>query len=294
MKSYLEGTDILGAAWGTPAVIDDPDWGKPVVVAGRGGPRGGGPRGGGGPRPSLPASRPVAPWRGIPGQWRPELDWDVVDVDDVELLRCVEFDAKGNCLKYVPADLVDVNGDVIGFVDIQQSQRKMNELKAVTVGIAQPLLRGGMDAIDGAIRTSKAKGLPNAKQLDNVRWKLVWHRDNLAKFADRNAPYVDANDLKKWVMQAFIEANATEEGALYLEQIWTAMWVEIETELAKMPQWLRDQTSKVVENVTGLPVWGWALIGVGVVAAAAGAVYAILNSRAGAVVAGHVARRYIP
>lgn len=183
---------------------------------------------------------------------------------------------------------------VLGYIDIAQSQRRMNELKVVTVGVAQALLTGGFEAIDGAIRTAKDKKLPNLKTLDNARWKLIWHRDNLAKFGDRNAPYKDANDLKKWVMQAFIEANTVEEGALYIDSAWTRMWNEISVEIAKLPQKAREEASKAVQNITGLPVWGWALVGVGGLALVGGILYAVLNSRAGAAVAGVAARRYIP
>lgn len=189
----------------------------------------------------------------------------------------------------------DVLGqEVLGFIDIQQSQRQMNDLKAVTVGVAQALLKGGYDAINGAIRRAQEKGLPLASSRDKVLGKLNWHRDNLGKFADRMAPYPSANDLKTWVMQAFIETNAVEEGSLYADQAWAQMWNEISTELAKMPQKIREETAKVIANVTGIPVWGWALVATGGLVLIGGVLYAIINSRAGATVAGIAAKRYIP
>lgn len=182
---------------------------------------------------------------------------------------------------------------VLGYIDIAQSQRRMNELKTVTIGVAQALLTGGFEAIDGAIRTAKDKKLPNLKTLDNARWKLIWHRDNLAKFGDRNAPYKDANDLKKWVMQAFIEANAVEEGALYIDSAWTRMWNEISAEIAKLPQKVREEASKAVQNITGLPVWGWIALSAGALLLVGGVIYAVLNSRSGAAISGAVARKYL-
>lgn len=222
---------------------------------------------------------------------------DCMGADDVG----VPFydDAPDIGVPYVMGDDEDVLGmehqfaHILGYIDIQQSQRRMNELKVVTVGVAQALITGGFEAVDGAIKTAAAKKLPNQKTLDNVRWKLIWHRDNLAKFGDRNAPYPDANDLKKWVMQSFIEANATEEGALYIDSAWTRMWNEISAEIAKLPQKVRDEASKAVQNITGLPVWAWALVGVGGLLAVGGIIYAIINSRAGAAVAGVAARKYL-
>jgi hypothetical protein len=287
MNDYLLGTDILGAAWGEPAFIDDADWGHPVVVqqienevlghGGRGGRGHGGPRGG----------APRVQRSGFRG-WGPGYV-----VDDMVDVACTRWDADGNCLEYSAVDVLGDDITVLGYIDIQQAQRQMNSLKAVTIGVAQVLLKGGFEAIDGAIRTAQSKKLPNLKTLENMRGKLIWHRDNLGKFGDRNAPYRDANDLKRWVVDAYVQANGVEEGALYIDQAWTTMWNEISSELAKIPQKFRDEAANAVQNITGLPVWAWGLVAGGVLVLIGGVVYMLANSKAGAAVAGIAAKTYM-
>jgi hypothetical protein len=190
-------------------------------------------------------------------------------------------------------------GELLGFIDIQASQRQMDGLKAITVGVARALLDGGQRAIAGAIAGAKQPwykpDLPGDAARKNVEGHLKWHQDEIAKAgANEIAPYPPGPDLKNYVMRAFVEANAVEEGAAYLSAAWVAMWAEIATELAKIPaevrQAIADAANYVVQSVTGLPLWAWSLIiagGVGVVGYGA---YRVLAGPAG----GAVARHYLP
>jgi hypothetical protein len=195
-----------------------------------------------------------------------------------------------------------LGGDVIGLFDIQAEQKQMNALKPVTVRVAHALLAGGQTAINGAIAAAKQPfykaDLPGATARDNVMWKLKWHEATLAPLTgDPNRLYSAGEDLKKWTMQAFIEANAVQEGAAYLEQAWTQMWVEIGQALAAIPAEVRQALIKAasgaVQAVTGLPLWAWGAIAVGGTAALGFIAYKFANTRAGGAVGGVVARRYI-
>ncbi len=189
---------------------------------------------------------------------------------------------------------------VIGMFDIGNAQRNMNDLKPVTIEIARILLRGGQDAINGAINGAKQpwykSDLPGETSRKEVAGKLQWHADNLTKFSASSPTmvYPSGDDLKKWVMQAYIEANAVEEGAAYLDDSWQKMWNEISSKLKAMPRAALSASGDVVETVTGVPVWAWALGGVGVVTLLGFAIYKLANSQTGATIAGVAARRYLP
>lgn len=198
---------------------------------------------------------------------------------------------------------VDIlGGNVIGFVDIAAEQKQMNALKPVTVRVAHALLKGGQLAINGAITGAKQPwykaDLPGATARDNVFWKLKWHEQSLAELppGDPNRLYAPGEDLKKWTMQSFIEGNAVEEGAAYLDQAWTTMWKEIGDAIAALPaearKALASATSGVVESITGLPLWAWAGIAVGGTAALGYLLYKFANTKAGAAAAGAATRRF--
>ena len=195
-----------------------------------------------------------------------------------------------------------LGGELVGMIDIADAQRKMNALKPVTVRVAKALLRGGQEAIEGALKGAKRPfyqaDLPGGTARDNVKWKLKWHADHIAPVAgDPNRLYDAGDDLKKWTMQAFVEANAVEEGAAYLDEAWSAMWAEIGAALAALPAEVRQALAKAVsgtvEAVTGLPLWAWGLIAAGGTALLGFAAYKIANTRAGGAVAGVAARRWI-
>jgi hypothetical protein len=129
---------------------------------------------------------------------------------------------------------------------------------------------------------------------ENVAAHLQWHADKLSMMQwgiPSDYVYDSGEDLKKWTMQAYIEANAAEEGAAYLEQSWNAMLAEIQQKLAAIPKAVRDAAlaaaSGAFEAVTGVPLWAIILGGVAV-AGIGGYVYYK------AVVLQSPARRWLP
>lgn len=191
--------------------------------------------------------------------------------------------------------------EVLGMFDIQAAQKKMNALpKQITVRMAQALLKGGLEAIDGAIALAKQKNLPGGTARNNVAAHLHWHGEKILTMVggSPNAFYDPGQDLAQWTMRAFVEANAAEEGAAYLDAAWTQMWVEIAKAIEALPKQIRDAVMKTaggfIEGVTGLPVWAWLLIIVGGTALvgyiAVKLIGAAANTKAGAAF-GHVAAR---
>lgn len=154
-----------------------------------------------------------------------------------------------------PGEEVVGGDEAIGMFDILAEQRKMNDLKIVTPRVARALLQGGQQAIQGAIEQASMKlwrrgELPGKTARDNVFWKLKWHEAEIAKLTDPNAIYKSFADLKKWVMQGFIEANAVEEGSAV--PIWGAMWEEIKAALAAIPSAVVDglkAAAKKIEDI---------------------------------------------
>jgi hypothetical protein len=156
-------------------------------------------------------------------------------------------------------------------IDIGARQNEMNSIKQVPVSVAQALVKGGQTAIEGAILGSKQpwykSDLPGETSRKNVQAHLQWHAFEIAKLAGTpNAMYKSGEDLKKYTMLAFQESNAVEEGAAYLDKAWTSMWSEIAAALAALPKEVAKKVGEVASGLlTGLmPVWGWALLGVGV------------------------------
>lgn len=198
------------------------------------------------------------------------------------------FDALGGC----GAE------DVIGMFDLGLVQKQMNGLKAVTVSIAQSLLRGGQAAIDWARSHSVhtefipnpggapfpvPTALPGGAQRDEVYGHLKWHQDALSKVSSTpNAPYAPGADLKNWVSRAFVEANAVEEGAAYLDQAWSQMWAEIAAQLAALPAALYDKASGALDEVAWyakLTTWAIILAGTGVAGAVGFGLYRRVSGR---------------
>lgn len=140
------------------------------------------------------------------------------------------------------------NEVIFGYFDIAVEQRKMNGLKNVTVGIARTLLKNGQAAITKAIDVGQNLPGPTARQ--NVMWKLQWHADQLSGLSNTTATYASGDDLKKWVMQAFIEWNAVEEGSGEIEQMWSDMWSEIGSQIAQLPATIARNVVSVVEDTT--------------------------------------------
>lgn len=146
--------------------------------------------------------------------------------------------------------------EVLGFFDVGAEQKKMNALKTVPVRVAQPLLKYGMQTIDQARKTADDKNLPGKTARDNVYWKLQWHKQALQAVAGNlDAIYMSGDDLKHWVMQAFIEANAVEEGAKALDDAWSAMWSEIGAAIAALPKEVAKTVGEVAVGATNVAKW---------------------------------------
>lgn len=202
----------------------------------------------------------------------------------------------------------DDGDDMIGTIDIGAKQLQMNNLRTVPLSVARELLKGGQQAIDRAKSLATDFDLPGGTARDNVFWKLQWHDDNLAKQAGSNSTlYPSGDDLKKWVMEAFIEANAAEEGAkqqaLAFGQIWTDMWTNVTDALAALPQAVAQvavataQTLKeAASGVKSTVIWTEAIVIGGAVLLGGGILYAlykVLVSDTGkAVATSYLGRRF--
>lgn len=208
--------------------------------------------------------------------------------------------------------------EIIGTWDLGQSRNQMDSLQNVTGSVAEVLVRRGLGAIDAAFATAKQPwylpDLPGGTARKGVQGKLKWHAENVKKFGAGD-PYPDERDLKESVLMAFVEQNAAEEGAKTSKQIiakaasdWVDMWVEIGHAIAsaastagsfvlsvpgKAAGALRKAAADTIAEATGLPIWAWFLISAGIVGVLGLVAWAIINSKAGAAVAGVAATRYI-
>ena len=243
--------------------------------------------------------------RGGFGLWGPwgygdDLDgFDVLDVVDVDADEITVDDV----VNAVTARLKErqQDGTLVGAYDIAQSQRQMNTLKQVTVGIARALVKHGLQVADSTISTAEGgifqSSLPGITTLKTTRSHVQWHSDKLASMKDPTALYDSGDDLKKWVMQSFIDSNAVDEGRGEQEQIWSDMWTEIGENLASLPAKIANTVmeipGKIVKGVTGIPLWGWIVGGVGIVVLLGVGVYKIIMKHGGTV-ASVAARRYLP
>lgn len=280
--SYEGGLDVLGGGHGP-----------------HGGPRGGfrpGPRG----------------WRGAVFPYAPAYYID----DDEALLRRLALkqaldEADGEVLEEGVVRAEDILGaymDVLGTFDIQAQQRTMDELKAVNVEIANILLKTGFTQIAWAIdNAEKSKSwldkaltgkLPRESARKNVLEKLQWHQNELLKYKDPSALYPGGWDLKKFVLEAFQESNAVQEGAMQLQIAWGSMWAEINNALAKITASTRAALSNAANYVltagTGIPLWGWVLLGIGTTGVVGFAAYKLATGPLGQVAVKTAVNRYLP
>lgn len=152
---------------------------------------------------------------------------------------------------------------VLGMVDMNVVQRNLNDLKPVTVEIARILLGTGTSTIAQAISGAKQpwykSDLPGDSARKNVQAHLQWHADNLAKIKDVNEQttgYTTGDDLKKYVGEAFVEANAVEEGAAWLADAWDKMWTEIQQKLAAIPRAIGQAAAEVIKTTAGAAAGG--------------------------------------
>jgi hypothetical protein len=189
----------------------------------------------------------------------------------------------------------NVAGDVLGMFDIGSAQLRMNALKPVTVGIAKSLVHGGQQVMAVANTTAAQHGLPGQTARDGVVGHLQWHANKLAGLKNGQALYASGDDVKLYAMRAWIEANAVEEGAAYLDEAWTAMWAEIGAELAALPkeilQAARNLPGQIFEGATGIPPWAFWLGAAVIVGGLVYGIFKILSGPAGGAVVGHYLRR---
>ena len=322
MSTYLLGSDILGADWGVPVVMDEADIGIPTFVDDVTGDvvedteavveneirrmetelsdefdrvfenaaeddvvgRGGGHGGGGhGGGGHGGGGHGHGGHGGGRGFRGGYGGWGGAYPYYVDTVDC-EYDQFGNCIPVTPLL-------VVGAYDFGVEQKKMDQLKVVPVSVAQALLQGGQVAIDGAMQGAKQPwykaDLPGDNSRAIVKGKLQWHANALAPLANTpNVIYASANDLKQVVMSAFREANAVEEGAKYIAAAWSQMWNDIAVAIKALPAEIRKAVGDIVQLTTGLPLWGWGLVAGGILAVVGGAVYALANTKAGAAAVG--------
>ena len=152
---------------------------------------------------------------------------------------------------------------VFGMVDMAVVQRNLNELTPVTVEIARILLGTGLSTIGEAIAGAKQpwykSDLPGDTARKNVQAHLQWHANNIASIKgvnEQTTAYKAGDDLKKYVGMAFVEANAVEEGAAWLEYAWNKMWDEIQTRLAAIPRAVGQAVAEVVKTAAGAAAGG--------------------------------------
>jgi hypothetical protein len=151
--------------------------------------------------------------------------------------------------------------DLVGAYDIDKFAKKMAELKAVPVSVAQALLQGGQAVIawanQHAVHVDMIPGaavpvptvLPGQTGRDEVVSNLDRHAVAITKLTfTPNTPYGDAHDLEKWVTQAFIEANAVDEGNAYIDQAWDQMWSDMESRLASLPKEAYDVAKAIYDK----------------------------------------------
>ena len=154
-------------------------------------------------------------------------------------------------------ELEDVLGDAVE-ADAQKIAalaRQMNALKNPTVAQARALLAGAQQAIDLAAK----KGSADRKaQIADTQGHLKWHADNMKPLA-ANAPYPNATDLNRWVLEAYIEGNLADEAATW--RTWEWMWGQIGQGTADIAMRAADVAGKpfkAAEAIANIPWWGWA------------------------------------
>jgi hypothetical protein len=188
------------------------------------------------------------------------------------------------------AQAYDPAATVLGMFDLNTVQGNMNALSPVTVEIARILLGTGRSTISQALVGAKQpwykSDLPGDSARKNVQAHLAWHANNIASIHgvdEQTTAYTAGDDLKKWVTEAFIEANAVEEGAAWLDAAWDQMWAEIQAKLAAIPRAIGQAAASVIKTAAGAAAEGaaagfgiptWLLyVGVGATVLGGGYVY---------------------
>jgi hypothetical protein len=157
---------------------------------------------------------------------------------------------------------LDVIGamQVIGAFDIGAAQLKLNALKPVTVGVARAMISYAQKVMLAANTVAKQRSLPGQTTRDNVVGHLQWHADALGKLTDNNALYASGDDAKKYTMMAWIESNAVEEGAAYMDEAWSQMWDEIGQRLASLPKDALQKLEDIAAPVVTAAKWTYWIV----------------------------------
>lgn len=160
----------------------------------------------------------------------------------------------------------EVRDEVVGGIDIAAYQRQMNTLKQVPASVAQILVGNATNALAQASGIAALKKLPGQTTRDSVMGKLKWHQEQLAPRADLRPEtmYAHGDDLKKWVLAAFVECNAVEEGTSWVDGAWGRMWSEIGAALARLPVAVAAKVNETAGALFGIPLWAMALGALGV------------------------------
>lgn len=201
---------------------------------------------------------------------------------------------------------VQVTGQIVGGVDFAQLLKgPIFQLKVVSLAQAREMLAGGQEAIRQAKEIAKETwtkpALPGETSRDNVFWKLDWHDKKLAEMRQGsvNAVYPHGDDLKKWVLAAYSEWNAAEDGRGESERVAGKRLDDLGRRIAELPgvavEAIRQLPGKIVESATGIPLWAWSLLLVGGAGLTGYGVWRILVATApvaAPVFAGALARRF--
>ena len=147
------------------------------------------------------------------------------------------------------------DAEVLGAVDVGAWQHQMNALKQVPVSVARVMLSWGTRAIMQAISVASRVSLPGDTSRQNVLGKLRWHAAQLSAITDPYAMYVSGDDLKKWVLAAYVEGNAAEEGAATVATAWGRMWNEIGVAIAALPVQIAAKINETTGALLGVPGW---------------------------------------
>lgn len=203
-------------------------------------------------------------WRGTPwagwGPWGDPYAYEMDYAAPTEVLVPIVFKQNAD------GSFEEVRDEVVGAIDIAAYQRQMNTLKQVPVAVAQILVGNATNALAQAIGRANLLKLPGANTRDNVMWKLKWHQDQLAPRAGLSPEtmYAHGDDLKKWTLAAFVECNAAEEGAAWINGAWSRMWSEIGVALARLPVAVAAKVNETAGALFGIPLWVMALGALGV------------------------------
>ena len=143
--------------------------------------------------------------------------------------------------------------------DVASLQRTLNGIygsvvdgrlvpKVVTMQTARRLMVLGQKAIAEAKRISP---LGDDTARDRTWWKLDWHRVQLdsAGMQILSTPYPHADDLRVWVVQAFVEVNAAIDAAAYADSI--TVWGELGRQLDEIAGTVAGAVGGVLKPALG-------------------------------------------